>query len=555
MNKALELTRKGFDLQEEGKYDEALAHYQEAILLDENMADAYTGMGNIFIANRRMEKALAAFLNAFNYYIDSPNEKAKLQYVCRHLAYIYRENGKYEQARKFLEYCSNDSVTYEKAILMPPVYNSWDDIKSHRQRCSDEIAKFYPDPRKEFASTYTHFYLSYHGLTDDFKIHKQIHDKLNVFFPESVCNWKKRKNPQKIRIGIFSSYLYDHSVAHCFASMFKHLNNDPNLEVYAITNVDVDDAWTKRVKAHCHKFVVVDNDLINARYEIKKLRLDVTAFLDIGMDTFSYQLAFTRMAPTTLCFGGHPVSTGIKNIDYFISSEMFHDYQMQYTEQLVKLSEPVVDYDKPKFTLIPREDIKQFPGGNVYTCPMTLFKVHPDMDHVIRMILEKDPDGSVLFFKFGDSGVHELLAQRMFRKNPQFAEKIYFREWAGRNEFISVMAHSKAVLDTLYFGAGNTSYAAMVSGTPIITFCPDNPEKSSARNSNTMTHYKQIDKTHGTDYVSKYVAWDYCQYAKMAVGVDEKIPSAHTDCLFNRTIGVQSLIDWLKAHHGKEEKN
>ncbi len=58
------------------------------------------------------------------------------------------------------------------------------------------------------------------------------------------------------------------------------------------------------------------------------------------MDPFSYLLAFSRLAPVQCVTRGHPDTTGILNIDYFISCEDFETEgaEMQYSESLVRMT-------------------------------------------------------------------------------------------------------------------------------------------------------------------------------------------------------------------------
>ena len=87
----------------------------------------------------------------------------------------------------------------------------------------------------------------------------------------------------------------------------------------------------------------LDALICNAGFMIRKpiadLSLDVLFWQDIGMDPLSYLLAFARLSPVQLTSFGHPDTTGIPNMDYFLSSSF---YEMpgaadDYSEQLVLL--------------------------------------------------------------------------------------------------------------------------------------------------------------------------------------------------------------------------
>ncbi len=57
------------------------------------------------------------------------------------------------------------------------------------------------------------------------------------------------------------------------------------------------------------------------------------------MDPFTYTLALSRLAPVQCVTWGHPSTTGLETIDYYLSSELFEteDADQYYTEKLVRL--------------------------------------------------------------------------------------------------------------------------------------------------------------------------------------------------------------------------
>src|ERR1041384_519096 len=68
-------------------------------------------------------------------------------------------------------------------------------------------------------------------------------------------------------------------------------------------------------------------------------QLDILFYTDIGMDSFTYTLAHSRLAPVQCVTWGHPSTTGIPTIDYYISSEALETEGAEqcYTETLVQL--------------------------------------------------------------------------------------------------------------------------------------------------------------------------------------------------------------------------
>src|SRR4029077_3651576 len=100
-----------------------------------------------------------------------------------------------------------------------------------------------------------------------------------------------------------------------------------------------DDETARVIRAHSERSVRLPADLERARSAIAALELDVLFYQDIGMETFTYFLAFSRLAPVQCTFFGHPDTTGIANMDYFVSSTLFEpaDGPAHYSEELVAL--------------------------------------------------------------------------------------------------------------------------------------------------------------------------------------------------------------------------
>ena len=86
------------------------------------------------------------------------------------------------------------------------------------------------------------------------------------------------------------------------------------------------------------------------------MKLDILLYPEIGMDQSNYQLAYSRLAPVQVAThgllpplmrasphfaSGHASTTGIPNIDYFVTYKPFEieTAQQHYTEKLVTFSD------------------------------------------------------------------------------------------------------------------------------------------------------------------------------------------------------------------------
>lgn len=63
--------------------------------------------------------------------------------------------------------------------------------------------------------------------------------------------------------------------------------------------------------------------LDEAQVAVAELELDVLVYGEVGMERATYLLAHARLAPVQVAFWGHPITTAIDSIDYFLVSEAF----------------------------------------------------------------------------------------------------------------------------------------------------------------------------------------------------------------------------------------
>ena len=109
------------------------------------------------------------------------------------------------------------------------------------------------------------------------------------------------------------------------------------------------DALGDAIARAADRNVEIPYDLYRAREIIAAERLDIIFYPDIGMTPLTYFLAFARLAPVQCVSWGHPVTTGIPAIDYFISARSIEppDAQLHYSERLILLDRLPTYYRRP----------------------------------------------------------------------------------------------------------------------------------------------------------------------------------------------------------------
>jgi protein O-GlcNAc transferase len=236
-----------------------------------------------------------------------------------------------------------------------------------------------------------------------------------------------------------------------------------------------EDETSKFIRAHSDRSVALPRTLDAARRVIAELKLDILFYQDIGMELFTYFLAFSRLAPVQCLSFGHPDTTGIANMDYFISNDLFEpaDAAQHYSERLFLLHDlgTLAYYYRPRLPdlLKEREEFGLPADANLYVCPQALFKFHPEFDAMLGGILRADPRGWLVLIRSKTSWWVELLVTRFRKAMPDVADRIVFLPPQDSPGFVNLLAVSDVMLDTIHFNGMNTSLEGFSVGKPIVT--------------------------------------------------------------------------------------
>ena len=199
-----------------------------------------------------------------------------------------------------------------------------------------------------------------------------------------------------------------------------------------------------------------------------KKKLDIIFYPDIGMSTELYYLTFLKLAKKQITSWGHPETSGNPSIEYFLSSELLEvkNAQSHYSEKLLLSKYLPMYFYKPKIGFIQDFDISK---NNIYSCPQTMMKLHPDFDEILKKILDNDKKATIYFIEDDDEVLSKKIYERLKNKIPNNIEKIKFIKKLGYEEFINHCGHASVLLDPLYFGGGNSFHESMFFGTPTVS--------------------------------------------------------------------------------------
>jgi predicted O-linked N-acetylglucosamine transferase (SPINDLY family) len=235
------------------------------------------------------------------------------------------------------------------------------------------------------------------------------------------------------------------------------------------------DDTSRFIFANARHAMALPAGLDAARRAIADLGLDILFYQDIGMEPVSYFLAHARLAPVQCVSFGHPDTTGIPNVDYFISNDLFEPpgAAAHYSEKLYLLHDlgTLAYYYRP--APAPRQPTRAelgLPEGvRIYYCPQTPYKFHPDLDAVLEAILRSDPDGMLAVPRPRYPAWESLLLRRIERTLGDRMNRVLVIPQRPRDGFLSLLGAADVLLDTLHFNGMNTSLLGFAAGTPIVT--------------------------------------------------------------------------------------
>ncbi len=498
----------GVTLQNIGRLDEAEDCYEKAIRSGSKFHQCFQNLAKIleskgehlrsllydglsFYYTQNYEKAI----EKLNLFVNKKNSKVD-EFVFTILFLCYSEIDDFENTidvvekwRKF--YPENFILELKGKLLLPILYHSKSDLDCHRQRVHENLNKIVQ--KLEFSelqnrkntlsaiSEHVNFYLAYQ-CEDDTEFQKDygyfIHKIMSTQFPE----WQKHrslkyKKDRKIKIGYISYHFKYHTISKYFLGWLKY-SNVQEFEIFTYYTGESRDSFTQEFITHSeHFYDFSTSSLEEICNQVNENELDILVYTDIGMHARLTQLAALRLAPIQCSAWGHPVTTGLPTIDYFLSCDHMEpeNAQEHYLETLIRLPNIGVAYDKPKlpYNHMQRDDFGIRSDATVYLSCQSVFKYLPQYDYIFPRIVERVPKAQLVFVDPPAQTLVSKFKQRIKNAFEQhhldYEEYCLFLPRQDREGYVNLNLVSNIFLDTLGWSGGNTSLEAIAYGLPVVT--------------------------------------------------------------------------------------
>ena len=472
-------TNRAVVLKTLGRMDEAQASAEKAVALDPNDPQAHNVLGNVLAERHRDEAALAAYDAALALNADLPDTHNNRANALRELGRFAEAEAAYDRAIALDP--SKPGWRLRRALVAPEILMDDAEIVRRRQHLVETLDALLTedvriaDPYREVGLP--NFALAYQARDD-----RDLQRRIARFYLDACPGlaWTAphiaAPRPQedgRIRLGICSRFLRDHTIGRLFGHLLGALPRD-RFEVSLLRLAGRGDAMSRAFDALADRVVNIPDDLKLARETIAAQQLDILFYPDIGMDSLGYFLAFARLARVQCMSYGHPSTIGVPTMDYFLSAEAVEpaDSAAHYTETLIALSRLPILYRRPD----PPTEVTRarfgFPEtGPLYVCPQNLIKFHPSFDAILIDLLDRDPQAHIVLLSAKAPAIDAVLRARIERTAGRtLGGRLIFQPRMPLEAFLALMAVADVLLDPPYFGGGNTSYEAFSLGTPVVTW-------------------------------------------------------------------------------------
>jgi len=448
----------GIILQGKKQLDEAVSCYQKAIELDPGRVDPYYNMGLAMQEQGRQKEALVSYDKALQC-----NPSLVLARWAKCMAQIP------------VIYPDQSAIGISRSNYGQELINLRDTISlktsQEIQSAAETIGKQQP------------FFLAYQGLNDrDLqKIYGDLVCRImSVRYPHfaerpSIPSWTPG---EPLRIGIVSGFFYYHAIWKIpIKGWIENLDRN-SFKLYGYYTGTKKDHETDIAKKCFSRFVENTYSFEEFCHIIRRDNLHVLIYPEIGMDPTTVKLAALSLAPIQCASWGHPDTSGLPTIDYYLSSDIIEpiDGSEHYTEQLIRLPNLSFYYTPLEIQKLDlnRETFGLCPKSVLYHCVQSLYKHLPEHDEIFPRIAMQTGDCQFLFASYPNiSSVIEqfrLRINKAFRRfNLNAQDYVVFLPPLPPDWYHTLNFLTDIYLDTIGWSGCNSVLEALSCNLPVVT--------------------------------------------------------------------------------------
>ncbi|MBC6472403.1 MAG: hypothetical protein GDA48_05980 [Hormoscilla sp. GM102CHS1] len=233
---------------------------------------------------------------------------------------------------------------------------------------------------------------------------KKYGSETNYEFPE------RSPTRKKIRLGILALQFGVQTETFATLPVYNHLSRDL-FEIILYTLKTSNHRLERYCVGHADALIKLPSDLQGQVQTIREAELDIL-FISTNVTAVTHPvtlLALHRLARIQIVDANSPVTTGMRHVDYYISSKLSepeNDAREHYTETLIKLDSPPQCFDFTTeaqllaTTSISRESLGIGENTIVYISGANIYKILPEVEAAWVKIIANVPNSVLLLYPF-----------------------------------------------------------------------------------------------------------------------------------------------------------
>ncbi len=477
---------RGNVLVELKRFEDAISSYDQAILHRPDLTEAFINRGSAFLDLDQPVAAVQSYDEAIRISPDRADAFSRRGHALMELDEIAQAASSYRAALSLrADYgLARWGLCFSCLPAILPDIASIERTRSALALSLDELEAWLGSIRLDLAFDAVGcsqlFYIAYQEL-DNLALLSRCGD----ISARIAHNWQNAKNihPElafgtgKIRIGIISDHIREHSVWQAILKGWIEEINRDRFELHIFYLGTTHDQETELSRSRADSFTERLTSVEDWAKSIASKQIEVLCYPEIGMHTLTYQLAAMRLARIQLTTWGHPESSGLPTIDYYLSAELFEPGQAEanYREQLVRLPN-LGSYYSPDLVVPVQPDLTALgiaPDMPILVCPGTPFKYSPAYDKVLVEIALQLEACQFVFFTHKHSWLSKHLGKRLKQNfdaaGLNYTDYVRFIPWQKKEQFYGLLGAATVFLDSLGFSGFNTAIQAIECDLPIVT--------------------------------------------------------------------------------------
>jgi protein O-GlcNAc transferase len=476
----------------QGNYADAIIQYEKFLVDRIGDIDIYLALAECYKAFNQQESVIKAYQEGLRHYPTSTELYLRLILVLQRFG---RLQEAITVAKNAIELLPNDlALKLEKQRLEPIIYEVTEEVDFYRNKFAQQLTSLIQetslgtDLDKKNAlkgiGYRTNLHLPCQGK-NDLELQKQygqfVHEIMVANYPEydQPLAMPPVGADEKIRIGYVSTNMINNNGAKWLLGWIKNFNKQ-DFAIYCYYIGVPKDLITKQFHIYSDAFYHLPGNIEVVCQQIADDKLHIIVYPDVCQHPDSTKLAALRLAPVQCTAWGHPVTSGIPTLDYYLSSELMEppNAQEHYSEKLILLPNIGLCYPKPA---LPTNSKERFyfqlrDDAVVYLSCQSLWKYLPQHDYIFAAIAQRIPESQFAFIK---SDISQFMNDKFWKRlQKAFAsfglnseEYCVMLPPLPHTDYLNLNLVSDIFLDTFSWSGGNTTLEAIACNLPVVT-CP-----------------------------------------------------------------------------------